>query len=1482
MADAYRGLTIRFGGDTSKLTAALRSATRAAQQTQTQLRAVTKAMRFDPQSINNVSLKLRLMEERSESLASQLKTTTTAYKQLGNTKAEGMTKSVRELSEETGNAALAAQRALERYNRVDAELERMYVAINNAARASDDLDDSFDLRKADSIEEAAAELVRLGVISQDTADRLGFLRAVWADAFNGNEAAKQVQTFRELEVKANGLQSEMKSLSREMAELRVPSNLSTRFDDARESVKRIDSALKVVEGNLKRCDAALKLDPSNTAAAAQKMQLLATASDLAADKARILGGQLQEYKANDVDRIAASMRNISLEAIEANSAYIDIQASLSRAKGELEEFRAAQQRISDNADATDSDYKEIASSIKSAEAEVRELEASERRANQRREQANMAAEYEELKNEVSGAESQAASFAARMEECGQASAFTWSNVKSLGMTLSAVLTPAMQMVGGYGMQSAIDIDTAYRDMRKTVQGSESDFETLKQAALDFSSQNVTSAEQILQIQAIGGELGIATDELQVFSETVSNLDIATNLNAEDAAQTLGTLSNILNDLDSSTMPKFADSLVRLGNNGASTESQISDIAKRIGSMGSIVGMTTPDILAWASTIASTGQNAEAAGTAISKTMSNIETAVASGGESLQQFASVSGMSAQQFADTWNSDPTAALKAFIEGLRGIEEGGGSADKTLQDLGINAVRQKQAIEGLMQSIGGLDDNLQMSRDAWSGVTDEWGAAGDAAREAQAKNDGLAGSFSRLKNIASNAGSEIGDAVAPAISKLADMAADAGEAFAGTSDGFKQFVAGAGVFLAVMGPGLSVISSSMIGVKNLSKHLKDGADAWTRLSKRASIARSAVGNAGSAVDVASMSLKNMGAKQVLVANGSKLLTVGLGALKTGAIGLAVAGIGLVVSNLIEQHRKQQLVSDATKSAARIMVEAGQSARTMGDDFATAEPDVDGVLQSMKDLNEEASKLLTETFAKTGALDRHVATISELANKSDLSATQQERLRLAVEGYNEITGNNISLVDAANGVLHDQNGELITNTDLINESAEAWKNRAKQEAYSKLSAQYIEEQIKAEHELNIANGKIAESQERFNEAVDAYNKAHANGDFMGMIEASKQMTDAQAEMASCKRNIEDLSKAYGAAKDNANRFSVEGILATSNLSQSIKNNIMGLTPAWQMFATDIAMSLQSSGDNVGTFEQNLSAMGLSIESVKAIGEENFALLYEACSGNLEMMKWSIENYNSVPIVNKDGSVSINDASLIDAQGNVWTWNGSTLVNQEGTAIVDDTSLQDAQGRAYTWNQGKLIDKGAKADLAHKSVDDAQRAMDKANKTNLRDHDAKSDIDSSSVQLDIDRTKKRKDNPPKDQSATTTINRYENTHRRVYTTNASDSGGGRKTRMAARVPMLAAASPMAYQAVAARSFAATAAVASKAAAAANVEKFAAGVDRGRNVGNYTYDNSKTVTYEIHIDGKSMEAGGEVKDSAKRLVKAVSRYYRMN
>ena len=95
----------------------------------------------------------------------------------------------------------------------------------------------------------------------------------------------------------------------------------------------------------------------------------------------------------------------------------------------------------------------------------------------------------------------------------------------------------------------------------------------------------------------------------------------------------------------------------------------------------------------------------------------------------------------------------------------------------------------------------------------------------------------------------------------------------------------------------------------------------------------------------------------------------------------------------------------------------------------------------------------------------------------------------------------------------------------------------------------------------------------------------------------------------------------------------------------------------------------------------------GISVADLEAIGGGKIRSLAATFGGSVDSMVWALENYNSVPIVDKDGTVTIGDAELIDAQGRVWTWNGTTFVDQDGNVIVDDQELIDAQGRVWVWN---------------------------------------------------------------------------------------------------------------------------------------------------------------------------------------------------
>jgi TP901 family phage tail tape measure protein len=296
------------------------------------------------------------------------------------------------------------------------------------------------------------------------------------------------------------------------------------------------------------------------------------------------------------------------------------------------------------------------------------------------------------------------------------------------------------------VDSANTIDSAFRDMKKTVNGTEDDFRALREEAVKFSQTNAVSSDTLLEMESLGGQFGVTVDKLQSFGEVASHLDIATDIGASDIALQMGQLSNIMSDFSYDNFENFADSLVRLGNNTATTESAIMNVAQRMAAVANVTSMTTPELLSWSAAIASTGMRSESAATAITKTITGIGQAVAGGGKTLQAFADIAGMSAEKFEQSWRTSSSEALESFVKGLERLTDDSTDAIDALESVGIKSVRQSTAMLALSQTIDNLDKSLEMSVDAWNGIGDEWGQAGDAAREAHNKSDG----FGPVKSI------------------------------------------------------------------------------------------------------------------------------------------------------------------------------------------------------------------------------------------------------------------------------------------------------------------------------------------------------------------------------------------------------------------------------------------------------------------------------------------------------------------------------------------------------------------------------------------------------------------------------------------------------------------------------------------------------------------------------------------------------------
>ena len=1232
----YKGLTIRIGGDTSQLNSALKASTKAASTLQSEIRQITRAMRFDPTSIENVNTRMKLTANRAEALHAKLVMLRSGYKELGGTAVSvgGVTTSVKKLADSTDNISLAATTAKERYNDMTESLSANYRELEARAKEAGQAMSLSALSRQDSgetFEKQMAQLKELGVVTDEEIQRLREMRAAWHEAFADNEAYDKAQDLQHMSVQMQRLESEAKSATATVRGLNTASEYSaSTWQESAQRVKAVDSALADATRQAQAYEAALRKDPSNLSAAVGRLKALSNEYDLAEQKASELSRQVEAYKGR-LSGVLAEQKNLPLYIKETGDKWEKAQHQLSEAKGRADALNQSLQRLKD-IQAPVEEIDKLQSKVDLAKSKVNRLNIQAQQMDEAFETAKECAELQQLEVELTETTARAAAARSAMSltSLGGKSMLNASTLKSAGMTMYSTLTPAITMLGWRAVSAAQDIDSAYRDMRKTVNGTEEQFEDLKQAAIDFSKTHVTSAEQMLEIMAIGGELGIATADLQAFAETVSNLDVATNLDTEDAASSLGKLANITH-MTADEYDNYADALVRLGNNGASTEDQIVDIATRIGSMGTIVGMSVPEILALSSAIASTGMKTEASGTAISNTFSDIESAVANGGDKLQAFADVAGMSASDFAHAWETSPIVAFKAFIEGLNRIEADGGSAVATLEAMGITGERQKQSILGLMQTIDKLDDNLLMSQNAWDGVSDAWGEAGDAAREAERKAEGFSGQLSILSNIANDAMASLAEGATPLLAVLTELAQAALDVFDGMDDASKTTIVAGLAIAAVSGPMLTIVSTLATAKANVTAFVTES----NAMAKALNLMRAGFDDAGGAAG--GMKARLAGLKGAAASLGRSLLT-GLGA------AAVAAGVALIVAGILDLIKKMRDARDASKDLSDVMAGAlDKSADKAKKSMREVSKSVDDMVRDIAESNRRIAEAAEETFGDVDMIEDYGAALTDAlaAYNTEQTADNLARLKSALELYNGAAGTAITLTEQQDGTLALMKDDVVLTADAFDRLTESITLAAKAQFFQETYTQKYKDRQEALEAVQVAQDAVTKAEENLNEAIE---QGWSNET---IATYAVELQNANLQLDKAQSALDGTTAAMEQAKEGLDLMTEAQLDGASAAVQFVANNDELQVMLWHngQSATEFAHML----DDLGVSYDDLASHADGIEALASTWSGSTVSMInglQALGIEIDETRLSEEQLQAVEISDKYFKVSDNGSA--------------------------------------------------------------------------------------------------------------------------------------------------------------------------------------------------------------------------------------------
>lgn len=136
-------------------------------------------------------------------------------------------------------------------------------------------------------------------------------------------------------------------------------------------------------------------------------------------------------------------------------------------------------------------------------------------------------------------------------------------------------------------KSAIEFEDAFTGVEKTVDGTEEQMAELKQGIRDMAKEIPASTTEISAVAEAAGQLGIETDNILSFSKAMIDLGNSTNLSADEAASQLAKFANIMG-MSQKDFDRLGSSIVDLGNNFATTEADIVDMAMRLAGAGKTV------------------------------------------------------------------------------------------------------------------------------------------------------------------------------------------------------------------------------------------------------------------------------------------------------------------------------------------------------------------------------------------------------------------------------------------------------------------------------------------------------------------------------------------------------------------------------------------------------------------------------------------------------------------------------------------------------------------------------------------------------------------------------------------------------------------------------------------------------------------------------------------------------------------------------
>lgn len=852
------------------------------------------------------------------------------------------------------------------------------------------------------------------------------------------------------------------------------------------------------------------------------------------------------------------------------------------------------------------------------------------------------------------------SLASQLEKAGK-------GLKDVGEGIDTITKPiqyastALAAGGVASAKFAIDFEDSFAGVKKTVDATPEQLAKIKQGIIDLSTTGIDgrgaipqTTTELNELAAAGGQLGISQENIIDFTEVMAQMGSATNLVGEEGAATLARFQNVMG-VGQNEIRNIGSAIVDLGNHSATTESEIAEMALRMGKYGSSVRMSAADVLGYSAALSSLGIEAQMGGSAIGRTWLSIEKAVASGGEGLTKFAKYSGKSAEEFKEQWNTDSSGAFNGLLKGLQSAE----NLTVALDDLGINNTQDIQAMMALVNGYDLVTESVNRSNTAYQENT-------ALQEEFNAKNETTASKLANTKNNIIEAARSIGETMLPSIQDASTTVADFAKGLSQMDDEQKRAVVNTGATVIAIGAISKVSAGAIKGVGGIVEAVGNIKKAFA---------------AGGALAKFAPTLASIGS----VAGPAALAVAGIA---TAAIGGKVAydkwyqsqyrwSEGLSEGNekvkeSLEKYKSLNEVQGQIKSL-KMVIESPESSQEQVDNAKSKLEEIKEMLSqeynlvinsdnsNLDDAVEQVTKLTKNELQSN--INNQRAELSELVNNN---ANYIQTRREAQENYNQELELQTKYSEAKSKVS-DITAKIADNEITAAEGYEKAKEIYKNTIGSDYENAITDESAKnAESVLasitgsyKVATGILEDYKKQLDDLDGSHQELHDTAEELSNMELELlKMSVANKDNESVEKSLSDMKEFISAGKLDMNSYAQAAALAM--------NGVDNLESAWEKAANGDGTELNNIINDYVHSMQKFGAYSGDIATNATLLQNGFKTVKEAAeNGKLDVIT---EQANE--LAHSMGLIPENKRIVIDADGNI-------SVVKELQQAVDDVNTK-------------------------------------------------------------------------------------------------------------------------------------------------------------------------------------------------------------